>query len=105
MKPFSAYPEDRAKMLGLCAAVLKPSVYAEDSESAAIELADLVKAILEDEAVALKAPEWPSYEERCAEVERNRIEREKIQQRCECGCVTADGKCVVGDPRLCSNNP
>lgn len=55
MKPFSTYPEDRAKLLKLAASVL-----ADDSVMVgpdAIELADLVRAILEDEAVAISSME------------------------------------------------
>lgn len=55
MKPFSTYPEDRVKLLQLAATVL-----ADDSVMvgpAAIELADLVRAILEDEAVAIDMAE------------------------------------------------
>lgn len=49
MKPFSTYPEDRAKLLELAAK-------AENSDdAAAIELADLVKAILTDEQALLDA--------------------------------------------------
>lgn len=51
MKPFSTYPEDRQKLLRLSDAVLNTSFSA--FEKNAIELADLVKAILEDEAVAI----------------------------------------------------
>jgi len=55
MKPFSTYPEDRAKLLNLAASVL-----ADDSVMVgpdAIELADLVRAILKDEAVAISNAE------------------------------------------------
>lgn len=45
VKPLSTYPEDRDKMLTLCAAVEKSC-----DDANAIELADLVKAILQDEA-------------------------------------------------------
>lgn len=44
LKPFSTYPEDRDNMLALCAKA------ADSDDASAIELADLVKAILEDEA-------------------------------------------------------
>lgn len=45
-RPFSTYPEDREKLLGLAR-------QCERSDDAnAIELGDLVRAILEDEAVA-----------------------------------------------------
>lgn len=47
LKPFSTYPEDRAKLLDLAAKA------ADSDDAAAIELADLVKAILTDEAVSL----------------------------------------------------
>lgn len=50
-KPFSTYPEDREKMLALCADVEKWPTTAERFDLAALELADLVKAILTDEAV------------------------------------------------------
>lgn len=49
MRPFSTYPEDREKLLAL-------AKLAERSDDAnAIELGDLVRAILEDEAVAISA--------------------------------------------------
>lgn len=62
MRPFSTYPEDRAKLLALADALLDPM----DTASAtidpngsinpkAIELADLVKAILTDEKAVLDA--------------------------------------------------
>lgn len=46
-KPFSTYPEDHKKLLSLAAAILS-----ESDDEVAIELADLVKAIIEDEAYA-----------------------------------------------------
>jgi hypothetical protein len=49
-KPFNTYPEDREKMLELCRVVLKPSSDFETFERTAVELADLVAAILTDEA-------------------------------------------------------
>lgn len=52
MKPFSTYPEDRQTLLDLCAKV-EGTTDADDFESAAYELADLVRAILEDEAVVI----------------------------------------------------
>lgn len=62
MKPFSTYPEDRAKLLELsgtvercCDSSLGSDIYA--FQKAAIDLADLVKAILEDEQVAIEAGE------------------------------------------------
>jgi hypothetical protein len=54
MKPFSAYPEDRAKLLDLAAAVLKD----EKASTEACVLADLVKAILEDEQWGLDRGVW-----------------------------------------------
>ncbi|MBY5484413.1 hypothetical protein E0H36_08465 [Rhizobium leguminosarum bv. viciae] len=54
MKPFSAYPEDRAKLLELAATVLKD----EDASKEACILADLVKAILEDEQWGLDRGVW-----------------------------------------------
>jgi hypothetical protein len=50
MKPFSTYPEDRAKLLEL-SRVVATSGDAEDAEKAADELADLVSAIISDESV------------------------------------------------------
>lgn len=58
MKPLSSYPEDRARMLELIGRMndswpdVGPFAYPSDFERAASELIDLVKAILEDEAVA-----------------------------------------------------
>lgn len=49
MKPFSTYPEDRAQLLELAKRVLDDDGF----HAAAIELADLVRAILEDEAVVI----------------------------------------------------
>lgn len=50
-KPFSTYPEDRAKLLDLARRC-------EQSDDAyAIELGDLVRAILEDEAVLIASAE------------------------------------------------
>lgn len=54
MKPFSAYPEDRAKLLELAAAVLKD----EAASKEASVLADLVQAILEDEQWGLDRGVW-----------------------------------------------
>lgn len=45
LKPFSTYPEDREKLLSLAAKV------ADSDDASAIELADLVTAILTDEAL------------------------------------------------------
>lgn len=50
MKPFSTYPEDRAKLLEL-SRIVATSGDAEDAEKAADELADLVSAIISDESV------------------------------------------------------
>jgi hypothetical protein len=52
MKPFSTYPEDRAKLLALCDKV-ENTTDPTDLEDAADELADLVRAILLDEAAAI----------------------------------------------------
>lgn len=51
MKPFSTYPEDRAK--APAAGRGYPSRRQRHGWADAIELADLVRAILEDEAVAI----------------------------------------------------
>jgi hypothetical protein len=51
-KPFSTYPEDRAQMLALCSEVAT-CWDGEELRDAAIKLADLVSAILDDEASAL----------------------------------------------------
>jgi len=48
-KPFSTYPEDRAKLLDLA----RKCELSDDAN--AIELGDLVRGILEDEAVAISA--------------------------------------------------
>jgi hypothetical protein len=45
-KPFSTYPEDRAKLLDLA----RKCEQSDDAD--AVELGDLVRAILEDEAVS-----------------------------------------------------
>lgn len=50
MKPFSTYPEDRAKLLALAAKV--ENATGNDLDDSADELADLVRAILTDEAPA-----------------------------------------------------
>lgn len=50
-KPFSTYPEDRAKMLALCNEV-DDAQYEDDVLVAARRLSDLVRAILTDEAVS-----------------------------------------------------
>lgn len=54
--PFSTYPEDRAKLLALAAAILSTDIDEEDTIKKAVELADLVKAILDDEAAAERGP-------------------------------------------------
>lgn len=51
-KPFSTYPEDREKLLSLAAYILEPH---HPSDDKAVELADLVKAILTDEQAVLDA--------------------------------------------------
>jgi hypothetical protein len=52
MKPFSAYPEDRAKLLEL-SRLVATSGDEEDAKNAADALADLVTSILSDEAAAV----------------------------------------------------
>lgn len=59
MKPFSTYPEDRQRLLGLAACVLDTH-YPLDMK--AVELADLVKAILEDEQFVIDAGPWAENE-------------------------------------------
>lgn len=49
IKPFSTYPEDHTKMLALADAILNLN---DEDNRKAIELADIVQAILHDEAVA-----------------------------------------------------
>lgn len=53
-KPFSTYPEDRERLLSLARSLQTPGVLKtlEDRDRAADKLSDLVKAILEDEAIA-----------------------------------------------------
>ena len=58
MKPFSTYPEDRSKLLELAAAVLDDAGASAMPE--AVVLADLVRAILQDEAVAIDSAECAS---------------------------------------------
>lgn len=58
MKPFSTYPEDRAKLLDLCDKV--ENAIGTELEDAADELADLVRAILLDEAVVIMSVEATS---------------------------------------------
>lgn len=62
MKPFSTYPEDRAKLLELS------SKAANSDDAAAIELADLVTAILTDEQALLDAE---MFEEMTAEFSKD----------------------------------
>jgi hypothetical protein len=54
VKPFSAYPEDRAKLLDLAKAVLDDDRSSKD----AYVLAELVQAILEDEQWGLDRGVW-----------------------------------------------
>lgn len=49
-KPFSSYPEDREKLLKLAATVETTDAESQEYCDAADALADMVKAILEDEA-------------------------------------------------------
>lgn len=57
MKPFSTYPEDREKLLSLAAYVLEPH---HPMDTKAVELADLVKAILTDESVYFDKDDGPT---------------------------------------------
>lgn len=52
LKPFSAYPEDREKLMSLATILQRPHDV-ETGEKAADELSDLVLAILSDEATNL----------------------------------------------------
>ena len=54
MKPFSTYPEDRAKMLELCEKIEAAEAY-EDMPPMAEELANIVKQILLDEQFVIDA--------------------------------------------------
>lgn len=54
VKPFSAYPEDRAKLLGLAKSILDD----DRSSKEAFVLAELVQAILEDEQWGLDRGVW-----------------------------------------------
>lgn len=56
MKPFSTYPEDRGRLIALCAQI-ESSTLVDDTAVAADNLASLVRAILEDEAIAANAAE------------------------------------------------
>lgn len=60
MKPFSTYPEGRAKLLDLAARVLDD----DGLHAASIELADLVRAILTDEAIVIASLPSPIPEGR-----------------------------------------
>ena len=53
MKPFSTYPEDREKLLDLAARIENSDAESDQFIAAADMLADLVKAILTDEAVVI----------------------------------------------------
>lgn len=53
MKPFNTYPEDRARLLELAGEVCDYGADSERGQAAADTLADLVRAILTDEAVAI----------------------------------------------------
>lgn len=50
-KPFSTYPEDRERLLALANKLQRKDLDVEDALKAADELSDLVRAILEDEAL------------------------------------------------------
>ena len=52
-KPFSTYPEDRERLLALANKLQRGDLDAEDALKVADELSDLVRAILEDEALGL----------------------------------------------------
>lgn len=52
-KPFSTYPEDREQLLALANKLQRGDLDAEDALKVAGELSDLVRAILEDEALGL----------------------------------------------------
>jgi hypothetical protein len=54
VKPFSTYPEDRAKLIALCGQI-ESSTLVDDTAVAADNLASLVRAILEDEAIAINS--------------------------------------------------
>jgi hypothetical protein len=60
-KPFNTYPEDRAKLLALADRVLRYEPALNTLE--AIELADLVHAILTDERYGLDHGVYPDREE------------------------------------------
>jgi hypothetical protein len=60
MQPFSTYPEDRARLLSLAERVENTNLA--DEPDCAYELADLVKAILEDEEVAIDLALMPNAE-------------------------------------------
>lgn len=52
-KPFSTYPEDRQRLLALANKLQRGDLDAEDALKVADELSDLVRAILQDEALGL----------------------------------------------------
>lgn len=60
MKPFSTYPEDRAKLLELAREVCDFGADSERGQTAADKLADLVRAILTDEAIVIASVEATS---------------------------------------------
>lgn len=60
MKPFSTYPEDRAKLLALCDKVEK--AHGSEFEDTVYALADLVRAILTDEAIVIASLPSPTPE-------------------------------------------
>lgn len=60
IKPFSTYPEDHSKLLGLAAAIEGSDAGSQEFEDAADKLADLVKAILTDEETWLEKDDGPT---------------------------------------------
>lgn len=59
-KPFSTYPEDREKLLSLANKIERTEAGTMAHEDAADSLADLVKAILTDEAVYIEKDDGPT---------------------------------------------
>jgi len=59
MKPFSAYPEDRERLLSL-ARILQNPHDVETGQRSADELSDLVIAILSDEETAIEKDDGPT---------------------------------------------
>lgn len=55
--PFRTYPEDREKMLSLSGAIVAGGIDVETFEQKSVELAKMVKSILEDEAFIFTAME------------------------------------------------